>query len=80
MKHPRKCGYEESLGSPFYLEEYMQSQKILYEVYKKQKKVGEFKVLSLGVEHIKRVCDMNSWNVSDYEIRQISDGKVVWKG
>ena len=58
----------------------MQSQKILYEVYKNDKKIGEFKVLSLGIEHIKRVCGMNSWNVSDYEIRQISDGKVVWKG
>jgi hypothetical protein len=56
------------------------SNKILYEVYKDNKKIGEFKVLSLGVEHIKRVCYMNNWKISDYEIRQISDGAVVWKG
>jgi hypothetical protein len=53
---------------------------ILYYVYKDNKKIGEFKVLSLGIQHIKRVCDMNNWNISDYEIRQISDGVVVWKG
>lgn len=53
---------------------------IVYEVYKHSNKIGEFKILSLGIEQIRRTCETWNFNISDYEIRRIYDGEVVWKG
>jgi hypothetical protein len=53
---------------------------ILYEVYKHGKKNGEFKVLSLGIEQIKRTCETWDLEISDYQVRRINDGEVVWDG
>jgi hypothetical protein len=53
---------------------------IMYEVFKQGVKNGEFKVLSLGIEQIRRTCDVWNLEISDYQIRRINDGQVVWDG
>lgn len=53
---------------------------ILYEVFKDGRKNGEFKVLSLGIEQIKRTCAVWNLEISAYQVRRISDGEVVWDG
>lgn len=53
---------------------------ILYDVYKNDKKVGQFKVLSLGVAQIKRTCEMYNFSIESYKIKRISDDRVVWDG
>ena len=73
----------EGFGPPFYLELTMEDEDgitILYDVYKNDKKVGQFKVLSLGVAQIKRTCEMYNFPIESYKIKRISDGQVVWDG
>ena len=53
---------------------------ILYEVFKDGRKNGEFKVLSLGIEQIKRTCETWNLEISSYQIRRIKDRKVMWDG
>jgi hypothetical protein len=53
---------------------------ILYEVFKNGIKNGEFKVLSLGIEQIRRTCNQWNFRIGDYEIRRIADGEIVWRG
>lgn len=53
---------------------------ILYEVFRDGRKIGEFKVLSLGIEQIKRTCKAWGLALSAYQIQRISDRQVVWDG
>lgn len=53
---------------------------ILYDVYKNGEKIGEFKILSLGIEQIKRTCETWNFNIADYQVRRIYDDVIVWNG
>lgn len=53
---------------------------ILYEVFNLEKKCGDLKVLSLGIEQIARTCKQWEWNIANYKIKRISDGAIVWSG
>lgn len=74
----------EGFGPPFYLEIKMEHDEdgitILYNVFKDGKKVGDFKILSLGIAHIKRVTDIYNFDISRYSIRRIKDNALVWDG
>lgn len=54
--------------------------KHLYDVYKDDKPCGEFKILSLGVSHIIRTCELWKWDISQFSIRRKSDGEILWNG
>jgi hypothetical protein len=58
----------------------MEDGTIQYEVYRYGKKCGEFKVLSLGIEQIRRTCEAWDLEISAYQIQRISDKQVVWDG
>ena len=53
---------------------------ILYEVFRDGVNNGEFKVLSLGIEQIKRTCELWDLPITSYQIRRIHDRKVMWDG
>jgi hypothetical protein len=53
---------------------------IFYTVLKDGAKVGEFKVLSLGIEQIKRTCDAWQLDLFRYQIVRNDSGEVVWDG
>ena len=53
---------------------------ILYKVLKDDYSVGSFKVLSLGIEEIKRYCNANGYDISRYKIILQSTGDIVWHG
>ena len=49
-------------------------------VFKDGAKAGEFKVLSLGIEQIKRTCDVWGLDIYRYQIVRNDSGEVVWDG
>ena len=53
---------------------------IFYTVFKDGAKTGEFKVLSLGIEQIKRTCDVWGLDIYRYQIVRNDNGEVVWDG
>lgn len=53
---------------------------ILYTVFKDGAKAGEFKVLSLGIEQIKRTCDVWGLEIFRYQIIRNDTREVVWDG
>ena len=53
---------------------------IFYTVLKDGAKCGEFKVLSLGIEQIKRTCDAWGLDILRYQIIRNDTREVVWDG
>jgi hypothetical protein len=53
---------------------------IFYTVLKDGAKAGEFKVLSLGIEQIKRTCDVWGLDIFRYQIVRNDTREVVWDG
>jgi hypothetical protein len=53
---------------------------IFYTVLKDGAIAGEFKVLSLGIEQIKRTCDVWELDIYRYQIVRNDTGEIVWDG
>jgi hypothetical protein len=53
---------------------------IFYTVLRDGSKSGEFKVLSLGIEQIKRTCDVWGLDIFRYQIIRNDTREVVWDG
>ena len=53
---------------------------ILYTVLRDSAKAGEFKVLSLGIEQIKRTCEIWELDLYRYQIVRNDTGEIVWDG
>lgn len=53
---------------------------IFYTVLRDGAKAGEFKVLSLGIEQIKRTCEVWELDLYRYRIVRNDNGEVVWDG
>lgn len=53
---------------------------IFYTVLRDGAKAGEFKVLSLGIEQIKRTCDVWALDIFRYQIVRNDTREVVWDG
>jgi hypothetical protein len=53
---------------------------IFYTVFRDGAKAGEFKVLSLGIEQIKRTCDVWGLDIFRYQIIRNDTREVVWDG